>query len=535
MAANQGDDLTIQAVGGRKNLADIYKMQEAQFGSILGVGPQGGPGEEEEAQPNAPPYDLMQAKQGLDKREDAWNAIVGAQPKGKDGEVADAPQAGQGVQSSQPGGDPVTGITDQQMARNVQQQQEGADLDAKQGEITDEELKKYFGENADAVKTLINKRSDVKLSDLLPIKDQQGFDQVLKQLTEREDVQVSDLVEKTADGKVKIDSSVNDDDTKELMENRKDIKPKELTNLRAQLTKALGNPTLAKKAFTEAMKLLKNRTDMRPEEVGNMFVGISDQIDSVQGKGDKGAAGAGAKVEMFETAVDLLCTRRDLNADHIVKLAASVTQTMGDKQDGQSPSRISESFRDAADLMKTRKDISVDQVGGFLGNLQNMTKGKDAAALDNRASIFKTACNTLKTRPDMNFDSMSELLKRQTQGKNPKQGDGLMNDFNTAATGLSKGQSMDQVAAPVTHQPEQKKAGKEDEVKTEKQKRAGAPDDENDVKEGKDEPAKEGKDEPAKEGDNARNEPVKEDEQEAPGKEKQDEQPQMGQEMGPKR
>jgi hypothetical protein len=481
MANPQGDDFTIQAVGARRNLANIYEMQQQQFSGIVGVGPQEGPEEEQgaqEAQKPTAPYDLMLAKQGLDKREDAWKSIVG-------GEQAQGQEGGP-VQSGQPGGDPVTGITDQQMAKNVQQQQQGAELDAKQGEITDEELKKYFGENADAVRTLIDKRSDVKLSELLPIKDQQGFDKVLKTLTDKSDVQVSDLVNQTKDGKVQIDSSVTDDDTQELMEARNDIKPKELSNLKAQLTKALGNPTLAKKAFTEAMKLLKNRTDMKPEEVGNMFVGISDQIDSVQGKGDKGAAGAGAKVEMFETAVDLLCTRRDLNADHIVKLAASVTQTMGDKQDGQSPSRISESFRDAADLMTTRKDISVDQVGGFLSNLQNMTKGKDAAALDNRSSIFKTACNTLKQRPDMNFDSMSELLKRQTQGNHPKQGDALMNDFNNAASGLSKGQNMDQVAKPVTNQPEPKKTDKEDDKKKPEEEK----DKKDDVAPEKNEPAK---------------------------------------------
>ncbi|GEM_PF-1857223 len=504
MAGQQdGSDLTIQGIGGRKNLANIYEMYQSQFNSIVGVNPQ----EQEVApqqQPGAP-FNTMQAKQGLDQREEKWMDILQTQ------------QGPTGATQAQ-GGDPAQ--VNRQLAQNVQDAQQGAELDAKQDKITDDELKKYFGDQADSVRDLLNKRSDVKLSELLPLKNDAGFAQLLKLLGQRSDVQVSDLVEKTQDGKVRIDQSVNDDETKELMENRNDIKPKELSNLKAQLTKALGNPQLAKKAFTMALKLLKTRTDMKPEEVGNMFTGISEKLDSVCPKGDKSASAAGAKLEMFETAVELLCTRRDLNGDHIVKLADAVTNTMGDKKDANSATRISESFRDAADLMTTRQDISVDNVTGFLGSMQTMTKGKDPAALDARASIFKTACNTLKQRPDMNFDSMTELLKRQTQGNKPKQGNALVNDFNGAATNLSKGQTMDQVAQPVTNQPDPKKTGKEDD-----KKKPGAPDEKDEAAPGKEEPAKE-KDEagnvpggegPVKEEQGAQNvpgkeEPVREDE-----------------------
>jgi len=481
MAGQQdGGDLTIQGIGGRKSLANIYEMYQAQYNSIAGIGPQEMAPQQMQAQTPGAPYNVMQAKQGLDQREEKWMDIL----QGQQGQTG----AAQGQNTDQ-------AMVNQQLAQNVQDAQQGAELDSKQDSITDDELKKYFGDQAEEVRELLNKRSDVKLSELLPLRnDKAGFSQLLKTLTKNTDLQVSDLVTRSQDGKVTIDKSVNDDETKELMENRNDIKPKELTALKEQLTKALGNPQMAKKAFTMAMKLLKTRTDMKPEEAGKMFTGISEQLDSIAPKGDKSASGAGAKLEMFETAVDLLCTRRDLNGDHVVKLAGAVTQTMGDKQDANSATRISQSFKDAAELMTTRTDINVDHVTGFLGNMQNMTKGKDPAALDARASIFKTACNTLKQRPDMNFDSMTELLKRQTQGNKQKQGNALVNDFNNAATGLTKGQTMDQVSQPVTHQPEPKKTGKEEDKKAQEdkddKKTPGAQDDREGPAAGKEEPGK---------------------------------------------
>ncbi|MHC9542222.1 MAG: hypothetical protein AB9903_22150 [Vulcanimicrobiota bacterium] len=471
MAGQQdGGDLIIQGIGGRKNLANIYEMYQSQFNSIVGVNSQEQEAGLQQTQKPGAPFNLMQAKQGLDQREEKWMDIL---------------QTQQGPTGATQGQNVDQAMVNQQLAQNVQDAQQGAELDAKQGNITDDELKKYFGDQADAVRELLNKRSDIKLSDLLPLKnDSAGFAQLLKMLTKNNDLQVSDLVTRSQDGKVTIDKSVNDDETKELMEERNDIKPKELTDLKAQLTKALGNPQMAKKAFTMAMKLLKTRTDMKPEEAGKMFTGISEQLDSIAPKGDKSASAAGAKLEMFETAVDLLCTRRDLNGEQVVKLAGAVTKSMGDPKDSNSATRISQSFKDAADLMTTRQDISVDNVTGFLGSMQNMTKGKDPAALDSRASIFKSACNTLKQRPDMNFDNMTELLKRQTQGNKPKQGNALVNDFSNAATNLTKGQTMDQVAQPVTNQPDPKKTGKEDD-----KKKPGAPDEKDGAAPGKEEPA----------------------------------------------
>ncbi|MDQ7826637.1 MAG: hypothetical protein RDV48_27790 [Candidatus Eremiobacteraeota bacterium] len=387
------------------------------------AGPQMAPAEEVQGQQaTQAPFDMMQAKTGLDLREDAYRAIV--------------------------------------------ERQQGEAVDAKQDKITDDELKQIFGDQADAVRGLLSKRSDVKLSELLPLrKDTAGFSQVLKQLTDRTDLQVSDLVNKTPDGKVQIDKSVSDDETKELMENRQDIKPKELTDLRAQLIKTLGNPVMAKKAFTLAMKLLKTRTDMKPDAVGKMFTNLSELMDSIKPPGgSKGASAAATKLEMMETSVELLCTRRDLNEEHVIKLARSTVETMGDKNDPMSQQRVSRSFKDAADLLAVRGDMSVDQVTSFQKNLKQMVPGKDAAVLDNRAAMFSTACQTLKSRPDMNFDQMTELLKRQTQGNNPKKGNALMNSFNEGVTGLGKGKAMDEIAPPVTTVPQKQgeKAGDKD-------------------------------------------------------------------------
>lgn len=404
----------------------MQQMQQVGFTNVM---PQG----EIEQETQGAPFNIMQAKQGLDEREQLWRSVV-----------AD---------------------------------QQGQEIDAKGADITDEELKKYFGDQAGDIRELLNKRSDVKLSELLPLRnDASGLSQVVKNLKENESLQVSDMVTKGLDGRVKVDENVNDDETKELMQNRKDIKPKELTELKNTLMKALGNPTLVKKAMTSAAKLLKTRTDIKPEAVGDMFTKISDAMNSLTGgKGDKSASGAGAKLEMLETSVELLCTRRDLNTDQVVKLAQSTVKTMGDKDDGNSATRVSNSFKDAAGLMMARQDINVDQVVGFQNNLKQMVPGKDPAALDNRASMFSSACNLLKQRPDMNFDQVTELLKRQTQGTNPKQGNNLLQGFNNAISGLQKGQSMDQVAAPMWQQEQQRKQADQQRKPGEEAPRPGDP------------------------------------------------------------
>jgi hypothetical protein len=461
----QNDDFTISAIGGRKALQQNMAMQGIDFAALVPMQAAGEGQETAQAQETGAPYNVMQAKQGLDQREDAWNAIVG----GGGPQDANQPQDANNLQFNQ-----------QQAAQNVADAQLGAELDSKGGDIKDEELKKDFGDQADAIRELLNKRSDVKLSELLPLrKDAAGLSEVVKLLTKNTDLQVSDLVNRGQDGKVTVDKSVTDDECKELMEERPDIKPKEMSALRGQLLKALGNPQLAKKAFSMAIKLLKTRKDMKPEDAGTMFTGISDKMNSLSGSKDKSGSGAAAKLEMFETAVDLLCTRRDLDGEKVLKLVDTTVQTMGDKQDSNSATRVANSFKDASELMKTRQDISVDQVTGFMGNLKQMAPGKDPSALDNRASMFSTACNLLKQRPDMNFDSVTELLKRQTQGQNPKKGNKLMADFQNATAGLAKGQTMDQVAPPIVP-PGTQKTEKKDDKKTgeqdEKEKKAGGAD-----------------------------------------------------------
>lgn len=390
--------MTIQQTGSQP----IYTTQQVQ-GTIQT------PAQEplQEVAPGAP-FDVMQAKQGLDIREEAYRAIVQAEAE--------------------------------------------AALDARQDKITDEELKQIFGDQADAVRTLLNKRSDVNLSELLPLRnDPNGLAQVLRLLTERTDLAVSDLIHKTPDGKVKIDGSVTDDECKELMAERTDIKPKAPSALKATILKAFGNPVLAKKAFTMAVKLLKTRTDLSCESVGKMIVGICEQLDTIKPPGGSAGLSAGAaKLEMLEVSVNLLTFRRDLGTEDVVNLARATVQTFGDKRDPMSFSRVTRSFAEAADLLVSRPGMSVSQVTGFMKTLKQVIPGRDANALDTRASIFSSACNLLKQRQDLDFSSIDELLKRQTWGEK-KKGNALLRSFNEATSDLGKGKNIDDVAAPVTH------------------------------------------------------------------------------------
>jgi hypothetical protein len=226
-----------------------------------------------------------------------------------------------------------------------------------------------------------------------------------------------------------------------------------------------------------------------------MVAGISEQLDTIKPPGGAGGLSAGAaKLEMLETAVQLLTVRRDLGTEDVVNLARATVQTFGDKRDPMSLSRVTRSFAEAADLLVARPGMSVSQVTGFMKTLKQAVPGRDPQALDNRAAIFSGACNILKQRQDLDFGAIEELLKRQTQGDKPRKGNALLKDFNDAASGLTRGLNVDDVAAPITP-PGQRGSARpqEPQKKVQEEQEAGEraePRDENEGQEDPKEPVK---------------------------------------------
>jgi hypothetical protein len=337
--------------------------------------------------------------------------------------------------------------------------------DVSQDKLSDEELDALFGDQSKQVRELMKTRSEIKLSELLPLRnDSKGLDDLSKLLTERKDFSYSDLVSKSPDGKVSITWSVSDEQSKDIMETRKDIKPKELSALFGTFVKAFdGNPQMAKKAYTQAARLLKNRADISPESVGKMVLDMNEQLETIRPEtANSGQMMNAARLDMLESSVDLLCKRKDLNTDDMTRLSETTVKTFGNKKDPMSLSRVSRSFRDATEMLAKRPDINVGQVTGFMTKLNSTIGGTDPASLENKASLFRTSCSLLKKRGDFDFDKVAQLLDKKAQGKPPGNGFAIVSDFSRDAGILEGGKNPDAERAPADVQKDEapdRKAG----------------------------------------------------------------------------
>ncbi|MHC9538494.1 MAG: hypothetical protein AB9903_03160 [Vulcanimicrobiota bacterium] len=314
--------------------------------------------------------------------------------------------------------------------------------DVKHEKLSDDEMEKLFGDQGKQMRELMKNRDDVKLSDLLALRgNKENLSEVSKLLNERKDFSFNDLVNKSADGKTTTTWSVSDAPSRQIMEHRRDVKPKELTSLFGTLVKAFdGNPAEARKAYTQAGRLLMNRSDIRPEAVGKMVVGMNEQLETIRPEGPmSGMLMNAARHDMLESSVDVLIKRKDLNCEDMTKLSEATVKSFGNEKDEMSLPRVSRSFRDATEMLGKRPDINVQQVTGFMNNLDMAVAGRDRMSLDNKAAIFKTVSTTLSQRPDTSMDQMDDMLNRQAGKGNIDCGTSILLGFRSEAGQLLEG------------------------------------------------------------------------------------------------
>ncbi len=354
--------------------------------------------------------------------------------------------------------------------------------DVSQDKLSDDEMEQLFGDQAPSIRDLMKTRDDVKLTDLLAFSgDQQGLSHISKLLTDRKDLAYGDLVNKSPDGKVSLTWAVSDPQSNEIMEKRRDIKPKELTTLFGTLVKNFdNNPQLARKAYTETSRLLVNRPDITPEAAGKMVLEMGQQLESIEPTQVPGSRIMlnSAKLDMLSSSVDLLVKRNDINTEDVTKLSGAMVASFGNKMDPLSLSRVSRSFKDATEMMGKRKDINIDQVTGFLGALDSAITGSDTHSLENKASIFRGTCETLSRKPDVGFDTMHKLLAQSRKGGNTDSGASVMFAFKRGLGQIDEGNEPDLLKETVGEKGQDDAEGPKSEKKPAEQKAAapaGAP------------------------------------------------------------
>ena len=390
------------------------------------------------AQEGAGATDGIAVKRSLDGREEAWHGFVGGEggtsPHAHDGAAAPTEKAAQPVSYS------------------------GGVADKTGSDVTDAELQRIFGGEASTVRQLLGARSDLKVGDLMALrKDADGLRSLSELLSHRPDVKISDVLSRDAEGKVSLDSTVRDGASRELLYSRTDMKPGELTSMRAQMGRLFDNPAMAKAAYAKSLDLLKVRTDLRPTDVSSILSHLGVATRSTKGGG--GPEGSAALFDMFDRSAKLLTTRTDLGASDVTKLIDATSQTFGGRDSENGLSNMRDGFASATDLLGTRQGMSVGDVTKVMGTVDQHF-GKDG---DSKLSAFQKATNLMTHVPQLDAHGVDSMFKKAADGPPPQRGDKLVQAFDNAAGNVMSGKTN---LAAATTLPEQQTDRQQHEQKT---------------------------------------------------------------------
>lgn len=371
------------------------------------------------------PWSGVQARRAADERHDAYRGIVGEQATGQ----------------AAPTNAPAS---------------KGALMDKPIGQMTDDELKQVFGSDADRMKALGAKQPNLTAGMLQPLrKDPQGLDSVVTMLTERPDLKFEDLVTKDQKGNMNINGTIRDERSRELMLQRTDIKPAALSSMAGSFAQTLKQPALVKEAYNTSLDLLKTRTDVSPQDLGALMGRMSKGVNqnSAGGGQEGGGMNAAATLDMFKTGARLMTTRQDIGVQDVGRMSDAVAQ-LGGKKDDQSGMKIANAFSQGADFLISRPGSSVNDVVNLAGTIKQRVPGQEGADADNRFALFGQSMQLMKDMPQMNADGVAALIEKSSEGPPPRQGQDLVNAFNTQSTNLLNGRANVGLATDRLHRPD---------------------------------------------------------------------------------
>lgn len=319
--------------------------------------------------------------------------------------------------------------------------------------VNNEEIKRIFGDQVDSVSELLTKRQDISFDELaLLTRDPRGLSMLIDLAFKRQDLGMSDFLNKSHDGIVRISWAIKNDYAREVMEKRKDIKPGDLDRLKNSIISITDeDQALQRELFGQVSDLLVKYDTMMPDELSALCMGVSGQADSlVSASGSGDALLKVGKLEMLRASLTLLGSKPDLKPKSVMKLLRSTSDTVGDLQDGTSVGRVARSFSQICTLLEIRKTASIDQVRSHMSWMQQIIPGKEPGLLEDRAAILSSACSLLKNRPNMDFDTATLLLIRIAERKNAPKADAVLKEFSEAIANLIKGYDLDEVAEPLS-------------------------------------------------------------------------------------
>lgn len=292
-----------------------------------------------------------------------------------------------------------------------------------------------------ALESLASTQGDLTVAEAMPlIRNPQAMESIAEILAKRPDLEVSDFVSRDMEGRVRIDPSYKDEETMKFLLEREDISPSEMSTMRENFTRQFRDPIMGKMATEKGIELMKQRPDLRPDDITKLMeqMGRATGMTGQNGATDQSAAGSA--LDMFDSASRLLTKRSDLQPEGVIELAKSVG-SLGSPDDPNRAMRVAGGFDAAVKALEKnplRQPEDMSRLAGVIG--QNF-KGQDENAAGARMNAFNTAAKMMGENPEVNADSINQVLT-QAKKSNPKKNNrpqGLSGTLNDVAAGVSSG------------------------------------------------------------------------------------------------
>jgi hypothetical protein len=297
----------------------------------------------------------------------------------------------------------------------------GVSANARLSDLKPDQLSSLGG--GSALETIAQSQPGTTVGEVGPLlRNRSALDSIANLMQDRRDLKVGDFVSRDQKGRVRIDPSYKDGKTMEMLKERPDITPSQISSMRQNFTKTLKNPGLGKQATEKSFELLKKRPDLKPEDMGKLMgtlrkaAGGDDKNKAGGGAGDQ--AGAMAALDMFDSASKLMGKRTDLKPERVAEMAQSVGK-MGSPKDRNGPQNVAEAFDSASKSLEKNALRKPEEMSKMAGTMNEHFKGGDEKTAGHRMNAFKKSSEMMGDNAQVDADSVGKMLT-QANERDPK-------------------------------------------------------------------------------------------------------------------
>lgn len=312
-------------------------------------------------------------------------------------------------------------------------------------ELDPRELSQMYGELGPLMGELGAARPEVTIPQAHGIheafkNDAQAAKPVVQFLGNRRDVKLDETFSSAVGGGTPtLEPSMKDEKSRQMLEMRRDLKPKEMTRMGNRFQFALGDPMMAADAYKSTVPMLAKRKDVHPEYMSSMMDGMMRTM------GEPASA-----LRSYKSGTKLMEERPDIQTRDVGQLLNGVANLS--KKDGNfNPTRVAGSFEDATNLLREQPGRSIHDVtqlteliggpgtagpaatakkgqqGGTAGQPARPQPQQPAQALStggpsiggqkDRLGQFDQGLQLMRSAPDLNAPAVHALLTGQSQNR----------------------------------------------------------------------------------------------------------------------